>query len=865
MNKSSNGTEFDELIEQRINGLSVEPPTEWQVEFDQAISAHNVLQNLLVETVTQADSVAEHRSAPSLDDEFEVVRELGAGGMGVVYLVRQKSLGRHVALKVLRSALRESRSQLERFLGEARHLARLKHPHIVSIHEVGMASEEPFFTMDYIEGESLAKRIAKGALSPSQAIAIWKQTAAAIQFAHRQGIIHRDLKPSNVLLDQDGQAYVTDFGLARDMSGSEKLTQSGELLGTPQYMAPEQIRGQSQAVGEGTDVYGLGLLLYEMLSGRPAFTASTMADMMVKSLQDSAPPLRELDRRIPLDLETICFRALEKEPERRYANVAAMLEDVRRWEAGEPLLAKRPSLLKKTWRWMRSHWKIGATALATACLVLALTWPYFDQSYDNLMAMGDEEFASGEFEVAARVYARAATKAGPNQIDQAIQQFARSSRNMKDGQAVVELALPLLAYDADFSLGPHDYLLAMAVAQRYQSSHSPGSLNDWHTVPNDGLQLVRTRLERALSNNLSDDEKLRTEEVLSCVDLAMSVNRPWSRSFPQYLHELPSGTKAEIQALMDDENEPHWNRAKAGIALGRELEKQGEPQAVIQVYEQALVQVKKVYPMLSGVIAARGTKVSRLGAPDTEETGLVRDLVSSLQRLDSNRAIPTGFIEFSVSGFPLGDKIGIELVLELMDPAVENPNLGLPHDLPRLVPVRQDAPISVHVLAGTYRIRLSSHHARWDDSVSDVAERLEVDVQDWPETITIGTGTVTLPPIQLRLCQEMEFLEPVGDFVKLPGTVFQWREIPGAVRYQVVFQAITESPHQVIDYFMPIKATTNKLELAALNEQQKQQLRTHWTLGATGGWSVDAYDAKGRRIGKTLTTPRFVITESIED
>ncbi len=855
--------DFNELLERRMAGQSVEAPASWQQELDQAIAGHAALQELLAETVGQTDTVTERRAPPSLDDEFEILRELGAGGMGVVYLVRQKSLDRCVALKVLRSDHRQSPSQMERFLGEARHLARLRHPNIVAVHEVGQALDEPYFTMDYVEGESLAKRISTGALSPTQAIAIWKQAAAAIQFAHRQGIIHRDLKPSNVLLDQEGQAYVTDFGLARDMSGPVHLTQSGELLGTPQYMAPEQIRGQSQTVGEATDVYGLGLLLYEMLCGRPAFVASSMADMLVKSLHETATPLRELDRRIPLDLETICFRALEKVPERRYASVAAMLEDVRRWESGEPLLAKRPGVVQKSCRWLARHWKIGLTAMMTACVMMALLWPYFDQSYENLMAMGDEEFASGQFEVAARVYARAVKKASPSQIEPTIQRFARASRNITDGQTAVQLALPLLDYVPDFSLGAHDYLLAMAVAERVRGSTPNHSLNDWHVVPTPALELVKTRLELALATNLSPEHQLAADELLTAVNLVISQNRPWSRSAPEYLYVLPGGTVAELRSVLEDETQPLWSRAKVGLALGKKLEEQGQPEAAIPVYQQALLYFQQVYPMLSGVTVARGSNISRVGAPDAEETGLVRDVVSRLNRLAPQRPVATGLIEFSVTGFQLDNDIGLDLVLELMDPAVNNPNEGLSHNLPRLVPLRQDAPVSVQVLAGTYKLRAVSHHSRWNDSVAAVARRLEIDIDDWPERIEVGTGKVTLPPIELRLAEPVKLLEPSGELVKLPHMVFRWREIPSAIRYRIDFQTISDTPHSIVNYFMGIEVNEAELNLMKLSDHQKTQIRENLKLGITGGWSVDAYDSAGRRIGKTLEAARFVVAEEL--
>ena len=222
---------------------------------------------------------------------------------------------------------------MKRFLEEARHLARLRHPNIVSIHEIGQAGSEPYFTMDYVEGEPLSAILARSArvragangasadatrsgpeakaddasaraaahirLSPTQALAILKQAAAGVQHAHKHGIIHRDLKPGNILVDAVGHAYVTDFGLARDMAQSSKLTRSGEIMGTPAYMAPEQARGQKELIGEATDVHALGVILYEMLSGQLPYGGGAPADVIVRLITDEPTPPRKLDRRIP--------------------------------------------------------------------------------------------------------------------------------------------------------------------------------------------------------------------------------------------------------------------------------------------------------------------------------------------------------------------------------------------------------------------------------------------------------------------------------------------------------------------------------------------------------------------------------------
>ena len=319
---------LEELVEARLNGQEVDVPNDLRPDFDAAIGAHEAIQYALNETILVPDTLPGDRPPPELPGEYEVIRELGRGGMGVVYLASQESLGRDIAVKVLRPGQATYGPLVRRFMDEARHLARLRHPNIVSIHEVGEANGEPYFTMDFIDGEPLSAVIDRGPMSPTQALEVLKQVAAAVQHAHRQGIVHRDLKPSNVLIDREGNVFVTDFGLARDISQSTKVTQTGELLGTPQYMSPEQARGQSSLIGEATDIHALGLLLFEMLTREPAFSSPSPADVLVKLLNEEARPLRSLDRRIPRDLETICQKMLQKSPDARYASVSALLEDI---------------------------------------------------------------------------------------------------------------------------------------------------------------------------------------------------------------------------------------------------------------------------------------------------------------------------------------------------------------------------------------------------------------------------------------------------------------------------------------------------------------------------------------------------------
>ncbi|MEZ5951974.1 MAG: serine/threonine-protein kinase [Planctomycetaceae bacterium] len=233
---------LQELLERHAAGQSVNVPESLVEDFQQAVAADAALRNLLDGTVVAQPHVVDEWTPPQLPGDYTIERELGHGGMGVVYLARQKSLQRDIAIKVLRPSHQQFRNLVDRFLHEAQHLAKLRHPHIVAIHEIGDADGEPYFTMDYVAGESLTERLRRGPLSPTQAVELFKQIASGVQHAHRHGVVHRDLKPANILLNDQGEAFVTDFGLARQMQQDSSLTQTGEVLGTPQYMAPEQAR-----------------------------------------------------------------------------------------------------------------------------------------------------------------------------------------------------------------------------------------------------------------------------------------------------------------------------------------------------------------------------------------------------------------------------------------------------------------------------------------------------------------------------------------------------------------------------------------------------------------------------------------------
>ena len=267
----------------------------------------------------------------------EVLGRLGRGGMGLVYQARDIRLGRIVALKTLAAAQYATREQLERFLDEARAVARLRHPNIVAIHAIGEHEGRPYLSLEYAEGGSLAQRMAGGPMAPRPSAELVELLAHAIEAAHRAGVVHRDLKPGNVLLTAEGVPKVGDFGLAKLMDSDSALTCSGQVMGTPSYMAPEQAEGHSSRVGPTADVYALGAILYQALTGRPPFLGdSALETIKLVATTEVVPPTR-LRPGVPRDLETICLKCLEKDPGRRYESAAALADDLRRFLDGRTI------------------------------------------------------------------------------------------------------------------------------------------------------------------------------------------------------------------------------------------------------------------------------------------------------------------------------------------------------------------------------------------------------------------------------------------------------------------------------------------------------------------------------------------------
>src|SRR6516164_4801927 len=284
---------------------------------------------------------------------YELLEEIAHGGMGVVYRARDPTLNRVVALKLMLAGHFAGEQELKRFRVEAEAAARLNHPNIVPIYEFGALEGRPFLSMRFVNGASLANHPRDTPMDAVPAAKLMSTLAQAIHYAHQHSVLHRDLKPANVLLDSAGQPHVTDFGLAKCLDSKEGLTASGAALGSPNYMAPEQAAGHAERLTTAADIYSLGAIMYELITGQPPFRANTALETMRKVMDELPPAPRLLHKLSDRDLETVCLKCMEKEPERRYGSAQALAEDLERWLRHEPIQARPIGTLRRLGKWTR--------------------------------------------------------------------------------------------------------------------------------------------------------------------------------------------------------------------------------------------------------------------------------------------------------------------------------------------------------------------------------------------------------------------------------------------------------------------------------------------------------------------------------
>lgn len=402
--------------------------------------------------ITEHRSLPRGKPKPMLFGEYELLEEIARGGMGVVYKARQRKANRIVALKTILDRRLIRKEEIERFQTEAKAAASLDHPNIVPVFDVGKIEEQHFFTMGYVEGDNLKAMVADGPALPRRATEIMHSVSSAVAYAHSKGVVHRDIKPSNILLNGPPDSketsastlrpMITDFGLAKQIEDDSELTRSGQVMGTPQFMPPEQAKGEIELVGESSDIYSLGATLYFLLTGRPPFLAASISDTLYQVINQEPVSPRQFNPTIDRDLETICLKCLQKDQAKRYQSADSVVADLNHWLKGEPIEARPVTKLERTWRWCRRNPVIAGLSAAAIFFLLfgtivssALAVVANDRT---AVAIGERDRADANAEklLAAKLRAEAATKRANDETRKA--EIERNRADQEKAQAQME-------------------------------------------------------------------------------------------------------------------------------------------------------------------------------------------------------------------------------------------------------------------------------------------------------------------------------------------------------------------------------------------------------------------------------------------
>jgi hypothetical protein len=716
--------------------------------------------------------------------------------------------------------------------------------------------------------------LARERLSPSRAVAIVKQAAEGVAHAHQLGIIHRDLKPGNILIDGAGRAYVSDFGLARNTAQESDMTHSGVVLGTPQYMAPEQALGRSQLVGEATDVHALGAILYEALTGHPAYGCDGAMNVLVRLAHEDPVPPRQREPRISRDLETICLKALAKEPAARYPTVRAFLEDLRRYEAGEPLMARRPGALQRAWRWLRRNGKVAAAALLTAAVVLAaglvVAPRLFDKSVEELIAWGDEEHNAGKHEGAVRAYQRAFSKATGAQREVALERLIRCCRETDDAKQVVPIALKIIESAPEASFGRHDYLIVQSLLTRLRSENEHWS---W-TVPSQNIRplmmLLHKRLTVCLEESTLDEPQLReAKELRSLLRSRLAGDPLTGTTLPgPRADALPTGTVNELQRIAADSGKPAWERGKAAYAACLALQQSGDAKAALAACREAYRLLRSAFPTYAGVRTGVPGSVKpedRRIADQAAECQLLQVVYASLRKMDqSDPEDLNGGLRLKFEGLAIPLDVCLWPDITLFDPAVPGAERGTNPALPRTFAVQTDQTAWVGVANGRYRLSVGGFGLTWDAPSATFAQRLEVDYGSIPDEIEIRGDTIELPSVRMWLAEEIRLLAPAeADAVDLARDVFRWSSVAGATSYHLFLHDESNTGGQQI--VARIESDKTSVVLSDPRPKRIGSIEPSLAPGRTGRWRVEAFDGAGRRVGKSLKDGRFLVARGLSE
>jgi eukaryotic-like serine/threonine-protein kinase len=561
--------------------------------------------------------------------DYELLEEVARGGMGVVYRARQISLNRIVAVKMILSGQFAGSAQLARFRAEAQTAARLHHPNIVAIHEVDEYDGQPFFSMDYVEGRNLAQLVGTTPFPAKRAAVCLKMIAEAVHYAHGKGVLHRDLKPSNVLVDPNtNQPRVTDFGLAKRLEGDPSLTITGQVLGSPSFISPEQASGKGDAVRPTGDVYSLGAVLYHMLTARPPFVAETMAATLRMVAEQEPVSPRLLNASVPRDLETICLKCLQKESQRRYDSAQQLADDLSRFLHDEPVRARPVTPAEKLWRWSRRNRALAATLAATVVLLLivAIGSPIAALRIDRERQRAEENARKAEQAtlLEGNERARAERLAEDNRINLYAARIKLAEQTMKEGDTAHALQLldSVRPQAAQTDLrgfewyylwqSCHSELLTLAENGRVQCV-AFSSNGNWILSGGDGRIVHLWNAANGAEARQLSGQTARVGAVAFSPDSKMAAAagddgtvRIWDTATGKQLHALKAGTNSIASlAFSPDGRRLAAGEAKFSPARGNpfEIYFPSDPAAKITVWRTMNFELEHSIPVGAGVRA----------------------------------------------------------------------------------------------------------------------------------------------------------------------------------------------------------------------------------------------------------------------